>query len=787
MTSKKLGRFDVDSEISASALGPLHRARAEGSPFLARVVKLRPPLGKADAEALHEAAKGGVGLYHPCVASFTEGLTEGNELALFFAGDGEALATLQKRALLGRKPFPGPVLLRLVIDLADGVQALTEHAAAAGKTAPYGGITPENVIVGDDGVARVVDLLPSAAATADTWVRAPRRAAYQAPEAFRKEPLTAASDVFSLGVLAWELASNRTLFVSASLAEIEKRVLAPTKRADAVKPAGGEALDAKAADVLERALSLTAADRPASAAALAAALRDAGVALATHDEIAAYVRSLGEKPGSVKTPVPSETKPKASEPLRSAPKPAAPKAAETPVVPSTPVLSKSIDDALDDLDVVSLHSVRLPPPPPVRRPIPLGKPVAPAPAKKPAATDDIDVSFDDAGATSVEPPAPSSPAPSSPAPSSGETPRPSSPFGLSKSLVPPPDPEAPPSVPSLGAPGAPAEASTTAPAKPAADAEKAEPKAQIHGEKAGSEGPAAAKAKLEEAEPKEALSEKAESKEAEPKEALSEKAESKEALSEKAESKEALSEKAESEKAESKETESKEAESKEAESKEAAPEGAAVGPKAVEAKPAEPAPVPKTPEAAPKAAQSRRSFEAPKPAAAAPAEAAAPLLLAPPSLPTVAANDAEAPPGGKKGGLGLWIGGGLLALVAVLAFAFLGGSDDEAPPPSVTPTTATAVATTPTAAPAPPPPEAAVAAPIPTPEPLATAAPTASEAPAPVPTPAATPSPAARPAQATNGPSPAPAAAKPTGAKPASKPAAAPPKGNSKKYIPGGI
>ena len=147
MTSKKLGRFDVDGEISASALGPLHRARAEGSPFLLRLVRLRPPLGKADGETLRDAAEAGFGLKHANVAAFVEAVSEGNELGLFFEGNGETLATLQKRALLARKPFPSNVLLRVVLDLAEGVVALGEQS---GEAKLHGGVTPETVVVGDD-------------------------------------------------------------------------------------------------------------------------------------------------------------------------------------------------------------------------------------------------------------------------------------------------------------------------------------------------------------------------------------------------------------------------------------------------------------------------------------------------------------------------------------------------------------------------------------------------------------------------------------------------------------
>jgi serine/threonine protein kinase len=763
MTSKKLGRFDLDAEISASALGPLHRARGGDAAFLLRLVKLRPPLTKADGDTLRDAAESGFGLKHENIATFVEAVSEGNELGLFFEGRGETLATLQKRALLARKPFPQGVLLRLVADLADGVQALLAHS---GEAKLHGGVTPETVIVGDDGVARVLDFLPNAAATAEPWARAPRRAAYQSPEAFRKEPLSAASDVFTLGTLAWELASNRSLFVAASLGEIEKRMLAPSKRADAMKPAGGELLDAKVADVIERALALAPAERPATPAELAALLRDAGVALATHEEIAAYLRSLTEKPVSSKTPAPSETKPKSVEAVSAEPKTLEMKsgsellsAAARPVpkvatpAPKSAVKSSSaqLDDALDELDVVSLHSVRLPPAPPMRRPIPLGKPVpAPAPMKSVSGGEDIDVSFDEA-AEAPPPPSESAKPPSSARPPNPPPPPSSAPFPLSKSVMPP----APTSAELEEVQSAEAKSEEVKVETKTEEVKSAEAKAEIKTEEAKS-GEAKSETKTEEAKSEEAKSEEAKSAEVQSK----------------------IS--AEEAKAEEAKVEVQAEEAPPAEAKPAAQ---------TEERIAAVAPVASTPEEALTAAaggpakpvQSRRAIEAPKPPAAEPK----PLLLAPPTLATAADEETDHGTRGKGGtrGMGLLLGGLAAALLAVLAFALLAGGDDEAPAPAAATPAATAVeapaTAVPTAAPAPTPEPAATPAPPETAAPVATQVPAAPAATPAAPPPAATPLAAARPAPA--------ATPKPATAKPAGKPAGAPPKGKTTKYIPGGI
>jgi hypothetical protein len=171
-----LARAADAGEDDQLALG--HAQLVDAEVVLVGAADLDEDLGLADGDTLRDAAESGFGLKHENIATFVEAVSEGNELGLFFEGRGETLATLQKRALLARKPFPQGVLLRLVADLADGVQALLAHS---GEAKLHGGVTPETVIVGDDGVARVLDFLPNAAATAEPWARAPRRAAYQSP------------------------------------------------------------------------------------------------------------------------------------------------------------------------------------------------------------------------------------------------------------------------------------------------------------------------------------------------------------------------------------------------------------------------------------------------------------------------------------------------------------------------------------------------------------------------------------------------------------------------------
>lgn len=103
---------------------------------------------------------------------------------------------------LGTLPWPGA---RQV--LRDACDALT-HLHAHGVV--HGDVGPSNLVVDDTGRAVLIDLGVARPLGAGGPVRG--TAAYMAPEQVRGEAWTAATDVFALGVLLWELASGARLF-----------------------------------------------------------------------------------------------------------------------------------------------------------------------------------------------------------------------------------------------------------------------------------------------------------------------------------------------------------------------------------------------------------------------------------------------------------------------------------------------------------------------------------------------------------------------------------------------
>ncbi len=135
-------------------------------------------------------------------------------------------------------------------------------------------ISPQNVMVGIDGVVRIVDFgVARCAHFADQEItrsgKLKGKLPYMSPEQARGEPIDHRSDLFSAAVMLFELTTGRRLFKGTSEFETLKRVceVRHEKPSDAKSDYPPE-LEA----IVMRALSATPADRYASGAELSAAI-----------------------------------------------------------------------------------------------------------------------------------------------------------------------------------------------------------------------------------------------------------------------------------------------------------------------------------------------------------------------------------------------------------------------------------------------------------------------------------------------------------------------------------
>jgi hypothetical protein len=169
------------------------------------------------------------------------------------------------------------IAVHVVCELARLVAAAQVRKHPGQERAAFGGVSPDNVFIGYDGIIELLD----AART---------QAAYLAPEQVTGGDVDRRADVFSLGIILWELLTATNLFARATASETRIAVVDdPIHEVRDVNPE----VPAIVADVLGAALSRDRTARfdsvEAFSKALAGARASSGIADASKQDIAQWV------------------------------------------------------------------------------------------------------------------------------------------------------------------------------------------------------------------------------------------------------------------------------------------------------------------------------------------------------------------------------------------------------------------------------------------------------------------------------------------------------------------
>ena len=296
--AERVGRYQLVDPIGVGPTGSVSRAKVFGVAGLERQFAVKRFHAEVTASpqlaaALSAAARSYGSLEHPRIARMTEfGVARGTTYtAIELVAGIDAMRLITESRLAGVKLAVG------------GALALVSQAARAigfahGRGLAHLGIAPTNVIVTADGDLKITDFgicaatLPPGAFQPERpdGIRLAQRAGYLAPEQLLGDPVSAATDVFALGVLAYELVTGGRAFRGASPRDVMASVLAG--------PPDELPLPRPIARVIQRCLARSPFERFPDARAFADAL-DAAIRLApvpgTRRDIGALVSSTLER------------------------------------------------------------------------------------------------------------------------------------------------------------------------------------------------------------------------------------------------------------------------------------------------------------------------------------------------------------------------------------------------------------------------------------------------------------------------------------------------------------
>lgn len=290
----RVGRYTLFSEIDVGGMASVHYGClvTEGLARTVAIKRLHPQYARDPDFVRMMLAEARIAsrIRHPNVVAILDVVRDESELFLVMEYvHGDTLA----RLVAGAKKIPVRIAIAIASNVLQGLHAAHEAKDEAGVPLEviHRDVSPQNVMVGADGIARVLDFGIAKAAgssgnTEQGFVRGKLR--YMAPEQMMGErALTRAADVYAASAVLWEMLAGKPLFDVPEKSQLPFLVVS-----GAVRALPSEVPEALSAIVM-RGLEKDPAKRFATALEMAEAL-EKEMPAASSMEIATFVKSIAK-------------------------------------------------------------------------------------------------------------------------------------------------------------------------------------------------------------------------------------------------------------------------------------------------------------------------------------------------------------------------------------------------------------------------------------------------------------------------------------------------------------
>jgi serine/threonine-protein kinase len=248
-TPQIIGRYALYGRIAAGGMATVHYGRLLGPVGFSRTVAIKRLHAQftQDPEFVSmflDEARIAARIRHPNVVPTLDVVATDGELFLVMEYvQGESLARLVQESNKGGRRIPPEIAVAIVTGVLHGLHAAHESKNERGEPAGlvHRDISPQNVLVGADGVPRVLDFGVAKAmgrlqSTREGQIKG--KLAYMAPEQIRASA-TRASDIYAAGVVLWEALTGKRLFEGENEAVVytkifEEKIQPPSAYAEGI-------------------------------------------------------------------------------------------------------------------------------------------------------------------------------------------------------------------------------------------------------------------------------------------------------------------------------------------------------------------------------------------------------------------------------------------------------------------------------------------------------------------------------------------------------------------------
>ncbi|MBP9112398.1 MAG: serine/threonine protein kinase [Polyangiaceae bacterium] len=295
-----LSRYMLFGQIASGGMATVHVGRLLGATGFSKIVAIkrlhREYASETEfAKMFIDEAKLASRINHPNVVQTLDVLEElGEVLIVMELIRGASLGRIARSLRTTGTMIPVPIVLSIVVGALQGLHAAHEALSESGDPLNiiHRDMSPQNILLSTDGIAKVLDFGIAKASvqlhlTQGGEVKG--KLAYMAPEQITGDPsMDRRADIFSMGVVLWQLLTGRKLFESdytGGIFERSKPIDIPL--VSATREDVSPALEA----VVRKALSHQKEDRYSTAREFAIAL-EGSAGIATQSSVAEWLHSV---------------------------------------------------------------------------------------------------------------------------------------------------------------------------------------------------------------------------------------------------------------------------------------------------------------------------------------------------------------------------------------------------------------------------------------------------------------------------------------------------------------